>query len=260
MVIADRFVYLHLGKTGGTFVETVLDRLLADGDAPHFNTLRPEDRARFGSEDQHEVFNELPVAYRDRPILFTIRNPFDWYVSLFEFPWWKDHPESLFRPDRVVERFPDFPNLAFGEFLHALNDWPAGLACRRRDLPWDPALCDAAGIGFYTYYFATTIYPDALAMFRALPDPGADRWRAALPDVRFVRTDDLNRGLHAFLRAMGYPAGSIDFILGLEKILPPSSSGRDPGRSWESYYSPDLRAFVRDRDRVIFEMFGVFDD
>ena len=66
---------------------------------------------------KHGTSEQVPAIFGDRPRFTTIRNPFDRYVLLFEFGWWKsEHGE---RPwlDEARRRFPHFPDLSFAEFL-----------------------------------------------------------------------------------------------------------------------------------------------
>ena len=122
MVITDRFVYLHIPKTGGTFVEEALSRLLS-GDTSYIDTANPPHRGTYGCPDQHERNCHVPAEYRDRPLLASVRNPYDHHVSLYEFGWWKTHPQDTFDPNRIAEAFPHFPELSFSEYLEAANDW-----------------------------------------------------------------------------------------------------------------------------------------
>ncbi len=79
MLICDRFVYIHMPKTGGTFVRHALTKLLAKCDIAFFDD----------QDNKHAGVERIPDRYRHLPVLATIRNPFDHLVSLYEFGWWK---------------------------------------------------------------------------------------------------------------------------------------------------------------------------
>jgi hypothetical protein len=131
MVITDDFVYLHMPKTGGTFVEAALNRLyspprglrgrvgLARRRAVYIDTSRKRDRRKIGGRDQHQTLRELPAEYRDRPVAFTVRNPFDHWVSYYEFGWWRTNPGDTFNELRIRERYPHYPEISFDEYLSA---------------------------------------------------------------------------------------------------------------------------------------------
>jgi hypothetical protein len=77
-------------------------------------------------------------------------------------------------------------------------------------------------------------------------------------DLRFVRTDQLNRGLYDFLVAEYYDPADVSFVLGEGKILP-RGRGRGEAQKWQQYYSPELRAWVREREDFLFRLFPEFD-
>lgn len=65
MFVTDNLVYLELHKTGGTHIGRLLSELL-DG-------------------EQIGKHNRLPLEFQNRFILGSIRNPWDWYVSLWAY-------------------------------------------------------------------------------------------------------------------------------------------------------------------------------
>ncbi|MEO5580806.1 MAG: hypothetical protein ABIR58_09105 [Gemmatimonadaceae bacterium] len=82
--------------------------------------------------------------------------------------------------------------------------------------------------------------------------------RSALFDVYFLPTDRLNAELHAYLQRQRYPPEDLTFILELGRILPDGGK-RDRSRSWESYYTPELKRWVRERERLLVALFPDFD-
>jgi len=69
MFVADKLIYLHLQKTGGTHVTKMLSRYL------------PVEQ---GKQPMH---GSLPVGYvkNSKYVVGSIRNPWDWYVSLWAY-------------------------------------------------------------------------------------------------------------------------------------------------------------------------------
>lgn len=82
MLITPHFVFVHLPKTGGTFIRKVI--------AEHLQVV-----ARF---DQHACASEIPPEYGGLPIFSVVRNPWDWYVS------WYQH-SLQYRPFADWDRF-----------------------------------------------------------------------------------------------------------------------------------------------------------
>src|ERR671926_959520 len=104
MVITDHFIYLHMPKTGGTFVENVLNRLLAGKGGLYLDTQTLTGR-------QHENIREVAPAFADKKILFTIRNPYDYYVSRYEFNW-KYKVNHVLDVQRMKAHYPHYPDLS----------------------------------------------------------------------------------------------------------------------------------------------------
>lgn len=257
MVITDRFVYLHIPKTGGTFVEASLARLLEGGPGLYVDSANPPYRGSFGCPDQHERYCQVPAQHRDKQMLLTVRNPYDHHVSLYEFGWWKTHPGDTFDPDRIRAAFPHFPELEFAEYLAAVNDWELN----------EPSYAPAGGygvlaeleIGPLSFDFIRFLAAEPEDVFAKLPDlVQAGNLRSNFPAASFIPTDQLNVRLHAFLLGEGYPAPQLDFILSSEKIRPAGST-RTETMPWTSYYDDASKRLVRRRERLLFEMFPEFD-
>jgi hypothetical protein len=74
MLIHDRFVFIHLQKTAGTFLADALRRELPAGSL-----------VRGAKGILHPGWDEIPDEARDRPVLAYVRNPWDWYVSWYHY-------------------------------------------------------------------------------------------------------------------------------------------------------------------------------
>jgi hypothetical protein len=261
MIFTDRFVYVHEPKTGGSFVTAALLRLHG---LEWSRRLRVEAMLRghvtrgggpYGSFTYHNLkhgtCSQVPPPHRGKPVLATVRGPYEMYVSQYEFGWWRRrevrrHFAAV--PD-FRRRFPRFPDLSFPEFVEL----------------WDAAMGDPAeGEGetdrgawtrqFIRFYFReperARSWPDDV-----LRDPAARR--AAMPRIHFVRTDRLREGLHAFLVDQGYRPEDAGLVLEMGKVLP--GKGRSNDQRWERYYTPGLKDRVRRRERLLLEIFPGFD-
>ena len=262
VIFTDRFVYLHLPKTGGTFVTEMLLRV----HCPHptlicrVANLPPWRARRFAGEhgvliadrNKHGIRSEVPVAHRQKPVLATVRNPFDRFVSMYEFGWWR-RPEwrATYRalPD-FERRFPGFPELTFEEFVRLDSEAWADLTPDR--------FGDARAVGVHTQDFVRQYCHEPRRVLEQIENGGTVDWRTELGDCRFLLTSELNRDLHRFLEQMGYPAAAIEFVKHHEKVLP--GKGRAPEQRWESYYTPALKQVVRVQERALFELFPELDD
>jgi hypothetical protein len=73
MLVTKYFVFLHLPKTGGSFVAEVCHRHLPRG------WVVPNDL------DPHAPYEEAKARYSGLPMLAFVRNPWDWYVSWYHY-------------------------------------------------------------------------------------------------------------------------------------------------------------------------------
>lgn len=72
MILSRHFVYIHMPKTGGSFVRTVIQ-----AHAPKAWELQVF--------DTHPSVHDIPDSHRDLPKFAFVRNPFAWYVSWYHF-------------------------------------------------------------------------------------------------------------------------------------------------------------------------------
>ncbi|MBA3341912.1 MAG: sulfotransferase family 2 domain-containing protein [Gemmatimonadaceae bacterium] len=258
MLITENFVVLHQPKTGGTFVSDALLRIHGVvcnvrkiGKSTNLAFETPYGEFIVRGPKHNTGCDEIPEGHKRKTVLTTVRNPYDRYVSLYEFGWWKKeeyldwYRKSM--PD-LDQRYPAFPDIDFTDYLRFAN---------RREI--------AAGtdIGIQTVGFIERYFKDAKRVLAELDEDyfSSGRYRADMFDVHFLQTDRLNRDLHEFLLAVGYPAAEIAFILELEKVVPkapPEGRSRE-GRSWKSYYSAQSLEFVRHRERHLLALFPDFE-
>lgn len=278
MLLTDRLVYLHAPKTGGTFVRTMLHRLHGRDafDEGGIRTWLGDRSARLRArrlvagaaraypsrhgvlldlDDKHGPLANLPESHRGKVVMGTVRNPYDLYVSEYEFGWWRrpEHANDFRDLPGFDTTYAHFPDLSFGEYVRLINPDPSFYA----DADGGP---DPIGVGAFSRRFATFYHPDPAGMLKTLDDAyiAAGRFRTDFAGIRFLATDRLNVELHDALLDAGYPAPDIAFIRTAEKVRPATSLRRDDQR-WQDYYDPELKAFVRERERMLFELFPQFD-
>ena len=255
MIATDRFVYVHQPKTGGTFVTEVLFEL-ADVLGTRELRVRTPRTAFVRAKLKHGTCRDVPRALRDRPVLTTVRNPFDQYVSEYAFGWWRrDEYRGHFRRRvrRFRERYPGYPDLSFGDFLRLYHE-AFGRTSRSRHFE------GADGVGWLTERFVRYYARHPWRLLRRLR-PGGDPavLRDALFDVRFLRMERLNDELHRALLDVGVPEERVAFVLTWGRVLPENAAARDRRRDWRSYYTPELKAHVRRNDALLFRLFPDYD-
>lgn len=69
MIVTERFVFIHVHKTGGQFLNDVIKRCI-----PEHRTI-----------GYHFPHAEVPPGAEHLPVVGMVRNPWDWYVSWYAF-------------------------------------------------------------------------------------------------------------------------------------------------------------------------------
>ena len=219
-------------KTGGTFVTTVLERLYKERGLPFVNI------------NKHGACDLIPTEYEGLPIIATIRNPFDRYVSQYCFAWWKHYPDAYCGAKEMRRMFPHYPDLTFNEFVEL-----AHVKFRTWHNPKET-------LGWHTEQFVRFFFKNAKQRFSEIDMTYlANRdFKGDLFPVRFLRVENLNRELYTFLESVGWLPERLRFVLEAPKIFPPEG-GREPADNWRSYYSPELRLKILHRECLLFMLF-----
>jgi Sulfotransferase family len=260
MVITKDFVFIHMNKTGGTFVTEMLRKVYLgyryrskEGVTIRDKCLHLRDRflrklslSPWLDTNKHGSCNDIPIRYKSLPILGCIRNPFDWYVSLYEFQWWKRHPEEY---PGLLEN-PHFPNLSFKEFLQLENN--DRLNSSNPGVAVDPTIGRLTTL-FINFYFRRP--NEVLQSVAGLESK--ERLARAMYPVTFLHTETLNRDLSEYLSQFISSRRLLRFVELEKPILPPGGTRRET--QWRDHYNADLMAEIRERDRLVFSLFPAYD-
>lgn len=275
MIITDKFVFIHMPKTGGTFVTSILRKIHeARGDRIEERRADQKPKSRFslrewfnprqtvlllnnrqGASDwnQHGTTGQIPPEHLHKPILTVLRNPYDRYVSQYEFKWWIDRLDAFTSDmDALKRAYPHYPDISFADFVAISNSFFRG---GQNDHFGEDDFLGRHTCQFAAYYFTN---PARLRDIDANYLATKQYWQDTRPNLRYIFQEDLNRQLHDFLLEMGYDPAEIAFILNHGKIMP-KEGGRTAEQTWESYYTPELKAWLRHHERMLFEMFPQWD-
>jgi len=252
--LTDDFVFVHMPKTGGTFVGSVIDRLYPSG----WRRLRaisfgpkPVGRAAIDHGHLHAPLQEVPESHCYKPVLATIRSPYEHHVSSFEFGEWRKgeaNPDfSGYDWPRIRADHPEFPDLTFADYLAVFGrvGYRRGQD-DRRDLGWDTVR--------FAWQFARSDAPTATSPTAQISEVVAH----GCDDIRFVHTENLNAELHDALLSFGLPPESVDFVPTAAKVLP-TKGGRTADQKWRNYYDDALMKLVREVEAPLFERFPEFE-
>lgn len=72
MIITEQFVFAHIPKAGGVFMQSLLQS--------HFSVIQT-----WHGDSSHHSLENLPAQHRGKPVFAVLRNPWAWYVSWFAF-------------------------------------------------------------------------------------------------------------------------------------------------------------------------------
>jgi hypothetical protein len=225
MIVTDRFVFLHLHKSGGTFVLKFLQEF--------------EPSARMIG--YHLPYSALPGEFRDLPVLGTVRNPWSYYVSWFAFQSGMASPNALFRLVSDDCRL-DFAGTIRN--LVTLAESPQRLAALQQALPHnfrprglnltrscvDPLR--GSGQGFYTFMF--------------------ERMYSGCERPRIVRMESLRDDLPGALGDVGKELTPAELAF---FATAPATNTTDHA-PFQEYYDRDLRDLVRERDSAVIDGFN----
>lgn len=226
MILADRFVFLHLHKSGGTFVNECLLRFLPDARQIGYHLPRPL----------------VPREAADLPVLGFVRNPWSWYVSWYAFQSRRPHPNALFRIASAdgsrgfagtVRCLLDLGSGA-PELDAIVAELPQAFANRGLNLPgFALAPIRGTGLGFYSYLER---------YLHGAPDP-----RTHVGRLERLR-DDL---LDALVR-VGQPVSRAM----TRHVLDAPPENASAHEAYTTYYDTALRDLVAERDGELIARFG----
>jgi hypothetical protein len=225
MLVTDKFVFVHLPRSGGTFVSEVIRKFFPSA---------------------HEVGYHLPRALLPRefshlPVLGTVRNPWEFYVS------WYHHQQSSNRHGPLISFVTENRKLDFVQTTrNALNLGVSDkLDVLIQALPEDFNYQErhvsnltrdvmrkirGTGIGLYTFRFNE--------MF------------GQADDIHFCRVESLRSDLIAFFETIGVASDALrSYVLGLDK------KNISEHLHYSTYYTPELAELVSIRDRPLIERF-----
>ncbi len=227
MLVTDKFVFVHVSRSGGTFVSEVIRKFF-----PSTHEI--------GYHFPREL---LPREHSHLPVLGTVRNPWEFYVSWYHhvrprgaasvmFSWMSENGKlgvgdtirnalnlgvNDERLDVLIEMLPEQVDYRRRHILNITKD-----AMRR---------VRGTGVGYYTFRF-NQMFGNA-------------------NDVFFCRLETLRQDLVAFFEGIGAATDELrDYVLRLDK------KNISEHLHYSTYYTPELAELVLIRDRPLIERFG----
>lgn len=226
MLTCDRFLFLHLHKSGGTFVNELIRRCL-----PGVQKL-----------GYHLPYSAAPQNVRHLPVLGTVRNPLGYYVSWYHFQLGRGKKRNALFNICSQHGTNDFASTI--ERLVTIHDRPDLISDLMDFLPENfvdsginitrSCLTDTAGggLGFYSWLYRR-------------------HYRGAAQKT-ILPTEDLRNGLNLYLER-SHPESA---NLWREYLIHAPDMNVSHHSEISGYYNRDLRRLVERRDELIFSEHG----
>ncbi|GJL81586.1 MAG: hypothetical protein DHS20C01_12200 [marine bacterium B5-7] len=283
MIITDKFVFVHVPKTAGTFVRNAITRLydghVIRGRLSEAEQLAPSTGGKFCFESQvkHISRRRIPEFFNHLPIVGSFRNPFERYVSQFLFGTWQALPEQF----PGLENCSGYPNVTFSDYVLTANEkhWHISkdLIPLGKKLGWQT-------LGFLQAFGRHESLIDLLD-FDFIT---VDKLNECISPITILQTNSINQDLFDALIKVGYPADEVRFILDLSRVVPdkldtvttnthdhfrttrsnnmrsPEVANKKNGLSritptalidWRTFYDENLRDYVIRRERLLVDLY-----
>lgn len=224
MIATRRFVYVHLHKSGGTFVNECLMRFFPDARLLGYHLPR----------------SLIPAGLRDLPVLGFVRNPFSYYVSWYAFQSAMAKPNALFQfasADRSLDFAGTLGNLLdlgsddakLDQLLARLPDAYGGHGLNLPRFALEPIR--GSGLGFYGYLYQYMYGGEG--------------------SIHIGKVESLRKDLRDFLAGVDCLTPAVASFI---DTTPARNTSRH--RATASYFSTELADRVRRHDANVIERYG----
>ncbi len=225
MIITPHFVFIHLHKSGGSFVNHVLARIFPQAISIGYHAPRAV----------------IPTQFRHLPILGSIRNPWSYYVSWYFFQRARQNPNALFRTVSNGDQLPfnkTITNLVqLGQqpsyYERLLEELPEELPNRGLNL-------NKAGIAALKGYQAGFY---SFLVRRMYGDPES---------VHMIKMENLREELLAALQHFGVPLDDETITM----IRASKKRNTSKHAEFSRYYDSETSKLVGLRDAALINRFG----
>jgi hypothetical protein len=255
MIVTEKFIFIHLPKTGGTFVETCLQEVYQKrykswfgkwskwtGKSIHKRVVCDEKmfegNIMYG---QHQGVEQINFK-TELPIVSILREPYDWYASLYNFAWWKRnlHSKAHQYAGKNIASYPELNFTECIEFYGLCGEYTSGFTVDYK-------------IGYYSWYFISLYFKNPISVLKKINKDYilSNEYLKDMHDVKFIWQGDLNLELFQMLNNFDYSNDEIDFVKDRKRVLP-TGIGRKLKDNLVNEISELDKEKIREMDLLIF--------
>lgn len=254
MIITDKHIFINFPKTGSTFLRNTLKEVYGKNSFSFLSIKRKKlkvlelpnirvDNFRKGRKDEHGIYSQIPKKYlKNRKVVSIIRNPFGRYYSGYLYKDWQKSLQNIAN----VKKHPSFPNLTFSEYITLTNNIP--IKYTFPDLEMENQLIGPMSLQFILFFFPKPNQIVKKILNKELPICKVENH---LPDINFLRNENLNKELFELLKTEGFAESKINFILKKEKENVSNQNKVNPVHKLTS----SDRELILEKEKLIFLLF-----
>mgnify|MGYP006424827491 CR=1 FL=1 len=264
MLFTRDFIFIHMPKNVGSFVEEVLRKIYGRQDTteklyrkfaapmiakienrePHCFRAVPFQLIMRGYAEAliHGHCYSLPEKYAHRKLLAVLRDPLDRYISEYEFRWWsfsgRKHPQH----DKIIAEYPHWPHEhSFSEEIEIRH---------RFHTQWQMNLCPSDRVGIQTEHFIRFFCREPRALLAKGGKLTLKEVCNALYPVHFLNMENVNSELASFLKIQGCSQQQCAIAEEHQKVLP-AGRGRAKHGDIDDYFTAEMRERVENRETLL---------
>ncbi len=243
MLITPDFVFIHMPKTGGTFITEML-RLVYGA--------RAVETGR-----KHATCDEISATDRHKPILSVIRSPFERYVSQYHYGWWKTNPQEYCDPALIRQDFPGYPDVGFDDFVMVANRYFVNVHRGVANGYESPELPPELALGWHSEQFIRFFCRDPHRAFASITEHDLQRGHVETFEypVEFLRTETLNRDLADYLQRYIVDTELLDMVRAHRRVMPELAHESRARPHARDYFDRKLSDFVGRKETFLFNRF-----
>lgn len=219
MIVTDHFVLLNYPKTGSSFARKIIkeafqNRLNMSGIfnrlrvslglaknpclellLPNYLANRPE------SKHQHGVYSQIPNQYLDRPIYSVMRNPYEKFLSGYEYKFYAKKPRL---PIAILkDQFPKFPELSLDEYVVMM-----------KMINENDRRSESFSVGVYTQQFIKMFFKHPEQTLNTMTPSyfESGEYKKDLPELNWLQQENLTNEIFSLLENSGFEPAELEFI------------------------------------------------